>query len=147
MKNWKTILLLSALFLAACTAARGSTPDASLWDGIAEVESHHRRDAINGNAVGIVQIMPATVEDINRILRHKKYTLDDRYNVEKSREMFVTYLTYYSLHTLRKQGKPESYENLARIWYGGPGGWESPAAMRYWQKVHRAMENPQDKVK
>lgn len=47
----------------------------------------------NGNCAGILQIVPILVQECNQILRRnksaKRYTTSDRYDVEKSKEMFI----------------------------------------------------------
>lgn len=56
-----------------------------------KVESRGIASAVNGNAVGILQIKPIQVKEINRILTlqksDKRYTLRDRLSPVKSKEM------------------------------------------------------------
>lgn len=40
------------------------------------------------NAAGIAQIRPVMIEEINRLHGYEKYTLDDRWDINKSREIF-----------------------------------------------------------
>lgn len=140
MKTSLYVAVVSVL-LAVASFARAEVPDAALFQAISEVESHGNPKAVNAaeDAVGLVQIRKICVDDVNRILRHKKYTYADRYDPARSREMFDVYLNYYRENTLRRHGKPESYENLARLWNGGPGNWQTPDAGRYWQRVKREM--------
>lgn len=54
------------------------------------VESEGNADAVNktSGATGILQLMPIYVREANRIIGEDKYTLDDRYDVKKTLEMF-----------------------------------------------------------
>ena len=88
-------------------------------DAIAKVESKGNPKAHNpiGDCAGILQITPGLVKQCNTWLKVKKskkrYTLRDRYNVEKSKEMFVMVQSYYN--------KSNDVEKAIRIWNGGPG--------------------------
>ncbi len=55
-----------------------------------EVESMGKDSAVGkNNDVGVLQITPIYVEEANRILGERKYTLDDRLDRYKSIEMFT----------------------------------------------------------
>jgi len=88
-------------------------------DAIIQVESKGNPKAHNpiGDCAGILQITPGLVKQCNAWLKAKKskkrYTLVDRYNVQKSKEMFVMYQTYLN--------KSNDVEKAIRIWNGGPG--------------------------
>lgn len=99
---------------------------ADLWQAICKVESNNNPSAIGdgGKAVGIAQIWPITVMDANRIAK-KNYTLNDRFDPIKSREMFVIITEHY--------GKGKSDEYKARIWNAGPK--RAHLADKYWAKV------------
>ena len=90
-----------------------------LIDAIAKVESKGNPKAHNpvGDCAGILQITPGLVKQCNTWLKVKKskkrYTLRDRYDVEKSKEMFVMVQSYYN--------KSNDVEKAIRIWNGGPG--------------------------
>jgi hypothetical protein len=103
---------------------------ADLWQAICKVESNNNPRAIGdqGRAVGIAQIWPITVKDANRISK-KNYTLNDRYDPIKSREMFVIITEHY--------GKGKSDETKARIWNAGPK--RAHLADKYWEKVKAAL--------
>lgn len=59
-------------------------------DAIIDVESKGNEKAIGKtNDVGVLQITPIYVEEANRILGEKKYTLEDRYCKYKSIEIFT----------------------------------------------------------
>lgn len=88
-------------------------------DAIIQVESKGNPKAFNpnGNCAGILQITPRLVKQCNAWLKAKKskkrYTLQDRYNVQKSKEMFVMVQSYYN--------KSNDVERAIRLWNGGPG--------------------------
>lgn len=48
------------------------------------------------DAVGILQIRPMYVNEVNRIVGKQRYTLSDRYSVKKSIEMFQIIQEYYN---------------------------------------------------
>ena len=103
-----------------------------LLDAIAQVESRCRTDAVgdSGNAVGILQIWPIMVKDVNRI-SSKTFTLKDRYSKQKSYEMCRIYLNHYC--------KGMSDFNKARCWNFGPNGHKKKATIKYGNKVLREL--------
>jgi len=98
------------------------------------VESDGNPNAVGdkGQAIGILQIHPICVQDVNRILGEEKYTLIDRLDPIKSVEICIVYLNYY--------GKDKSVEQLARIWNGGPKGFKRKSTLPYWDKVKKVIE-------
>lgn len=71
------------------------------WDiflaALIEVESEGKSDAVGKtNDVGILQITPIYVKDVNRILGEERYTLAERTDIEKSLEMFEIYQKHYN---------------------------------------------------
>ena len=55
------------------------------------------------DAVGILQIRPMYVNEVNRIVGKQRYTLADRYSVKKSIEMFQIIQEYYNpQHSIEK---------------------------------------------
>ena len=128
------VIILSTLFfigLAKCQARDWSRVTAA----IAIVESKGNPRAVNGDAVGLLQIRPILVRDINRILKlrksSKRYTLADRYNPQKSREMFEIYQSYYN--------PSGSVEKAIRLWNGG-SGYTNRGTEQYYRKVRREMK-------
>ena len=102
MKNLvkNVCLSLSFLSLIPITASAVTTEDESsasfdwspVMEAIIQVESEGNERAVSGNSVGVMQITPILVKECNQILKAKKsekrFTMDDRYSVEKSKEMF-----------------------------------------------------------
>lgn len=111
--------------------------EAMVW-----VESKGKEDAYakRENAAGILQIRPIMVNDVNRILNLNKddrfYTLDDRWDKEKSIEMFYVFVDYYH--------KESSYEEIARCWNGGPKGLQKKQTKKYWKKVQNTLNKNED---
>ena len=82
-----------------------------------KVESGHRHDAIGlTDDVGVLQITPIYVREVNRILGQQKYSLEDRFNKYKSIEMFEIMnekynpeKSFYKAMRLHNPNAPESY--------------------------------------
>lgn len=73
----------------------------SEWDifleALIQVESEGKADAVGKtNDVGILQITPIYVKDVNRILGEDRYTLAERADTEKSLEMFEILQGHYN---------------------------------------------------
>ena len=106
-----------------------------VMDAIIQVESEGNPNAVSGNSVGVMQITPILVKDCNDILKRqkskKRYTMDDRYSVAKSKEMFLIIQKYYN---------PEnSIEKAIRLWNGGVK-YTTRATNRYYKKVLAKMK-------
>ena len=140
----RAVLSLMALFMMSLSAAAGD----SIWsmtkkssfdwnpvmDAIIQVESEGNPNAVSGNSVGAMQITPILVRECNNILQSrgsdKRYTLADRYNVEKSKEMFLLIQS--------ECNKQNNVEKAIRSWNGGPR-YSIRATNGYYQKVLRRM--------
>jgi len=116
-----------ALFIL-CLAVSALPARAGLWEAVCHVESGGNALAIGdkGKAAGIAQIWGRTVTDINRFAG-TRYTLNDRFDPVKSKEMFTLYTEHYA--------KGRSVEFKARIWNGGPEGAYKGATLAYWRKI------------
>ena len=94
-KLFKKLLLVLVLFTCSIAASYSQTYNwTKVINAIAIVESNNNPRAMGGGgSVGLLQITPILVRDCNKILAKqnstKRYTLADRYNPEKSKEMFV----------------------------------------------------------
>jgi len=106
-----------------------------VMDAIIQVESEGNPKAVSGNSVGVMQITPILVEDCNNILKKqkskKRFTLADRYSVEKSKEMFLLIQSYYN--------PTNSIEKAIRLWNGGVH-YSVRATNRYFKKVMNKMK-------
>lgn len=69
----------------------------ALYEAICWKESRNQPTAVGKTQdLGILQITPVYVRDVNRIIGEEKYTLEDRLCPEKSREMFEIYQRNYN---------------------------------------------------
>ncbi len=101
-----------------------------VMDAIIQVESSGNPRAVSGIYAGVLQIAPVLVKDCNNILKSrgekKRYTLSDRFNEKKSREMFVIIQSYYN--------PQNNVEKAIRLWNGGVG-YKVASTQRYYNKV------------
>ena len=140
----KAMFSLMALLLVSTMAfAKGKTTKSStssfdwspVMEAIIQVESNGNPNAVSGNSVGAMQITPILVKECNDILKKqkskKRYTMDDRYSIGKSKEMFLLIQKYYN---------PENcIEKAIRSWNGGMK-YSVRATNRYYKKVLAQMK-------
>ncbi len=137
---------LMVLLLTATTAAAAGKPDAKntktegfnwnpVMNAIIQVESEGNARAVSGNSVGAMQITPILVKECNNILESKKskkrYSMADRYSVEKSKEMFLLIQSVYN--------PKNNVEKAIRSWNGGPN-YTVKSTNRYYSKVMKQMK-------
>lgn len=67
------------------------------------------------------------VEEANRLQSKKVYKLEDCWDFDKSKEIFLIYQNQYSADY--------SLERIARNWNGGPSGYKKDSTLPYWNKV------------
>jgi len=95
------------------------------------------RHLVGNEAVGALQIRPIMVKEVNRILKiqksNKRFTLKDRFERDKSIEMFYIWKNYHH--------KDSDYETIARNWNGGPKGYKLNRTVKYWNKVEKQLNN------
>ena len=125
----KTIAIIMALFFTA-------PAHAGIWEAVCEVESGGDPTAWNRaeDAAGVSQIRPIVIEDLNRIYG-PRWSLEDRWCPEKSREIFWQYVLYWQ----ERMGYPLTDETLARIWQGGPRGPRRDSTLAYWHRVRERL--------
>ncbi len=122
LKESKIVLLVLFMCLPFAVYAEGndSTTDGNFdWEpvmnAIIQVESGGDEKAVSGNSCGAMQITPICVAQCNIILKSRKskkrYTLKDRFNLAKSKEMFLLLQSYYNLEN--------NIEKAIRSWNGG----------------------------
>ena len=110
--------LMSILVLAASAQTNQRYDWNKIMNAIIQVESQGNAKAhnANGDCAGILQITPILVEQCNIWLKDqkssKRYTLKDRYDVEKSKEMFIMIQEHYN--------PSHNVEKAIRLWNGGP---------------------------
>ena len=139
-----SVCLMALTFTLIASAGGGNVKSSTktsdvdwnpIMDAIIQVESEGNPKAVSGNSVGAMQITPILVKDCNDILKRqkskKRYTMDDRYSVAKSKEMFLIIQKYYN---------PEnSIEKAIRLWNGGVK-YTTRATNRYYKKVLAQMK-------
>ena len=112
-----------------------------LIEALIQVESRGKENCIGDlhlivPSVGVLQIRPIMVKEVNRILailgKDKQYKNKDRYSREKSIEMFIIWRDFHH--------KDDSNEIISRCWNGGPNGWKRKATLHYWKKVQKALK-------
>ena len=62
------------------------------------------------------------------------YSHADMYNKEKSMHVFWATMGIFCYSYAQKHGKYPTYEDLARMWCGGPEGYNSNATLNYLHK-------------
>ena len=133
------LMILSVNVMAGGNATKSIKTSSMNWnpvmDAIIQVESEGNSKAVSGNSVGAMQITPILVKECNMILEKqkskKRFTLNDRYSVDKSKEMFLLIQKYHN---------PEnSIEKAIRSWNGGIK-YSIRATNRYYKKVMSKMK-------
>ena len=145
MKNLVKNVFLSLTFMSLIPLTAQAATDGnkssgkfdwtSVMEAIILVESEGNPRAVSGNSVGVMQITPILVRECNNILKDRKskkrFTLADRYDVAKSKEMFLLIQSHHN---------PENnVEKAIRSWNGGMR-YSVRATNRYYQKVMKRMK-------
>ena len=113
-----------------------SITEDKLIKALIDVESSNNDNAYRSceGAAGCLQIRRTMVRDVNRILKrqksHIRFNFEDRWDRQKSIEMFNIYCDHYNLVTP---------EEKARCWNGGPRGLQKISTKRYWEKVKKQL--------
>lgn len=149
-KKLKFIVFVSFMAFFSITAMTPIRKEGNLkelfYSSISWVESNNNPNAVSRreNSVGIVQIRPVMVEEVNRICKikgiNKKFTLADRRDVVKSKEMFWIYQEFYNPEIQWDALSDNDLEILARKWNGGPKGHIKNATKKYWNKVNKQLK-------
>ena len=138
---WLTCMML--VLASVNVSAKGAKEKSSEFDwspvidAIIDVESEGNAKAVDrsGKSCGILQITPVMVKECNRIQAKRKskkrYSLEDRFSVRKSKEMFVLFQSFYN--------PQNSIERAIRLWNGGIG-YSKRATQKYFEKVMSKMK-------
>ena len=149
-----SIVILILIIFNVRTNFRSETPDEynssmvklysnQLLVAIAYVESELNPTAYlkREDAVGILQIRPIMVKDVNRILKlngdTNRFNMKDRWDISKSIDIFNIYTNFYSKSL-------SNVENIARRWNGGPTGHHKSSTIHYWKQVKLALQEQWD---
>ena len=143
MKKVVRKLLVTAVVLMVCSieTSAGTNGKESSFDwnpiinAIIQVESGGNPKAVSGPSCGVMQITPVCVKQCNIILEmrksKKRYTLNDRFDVQKSKEMFLLVQSYYN--------RTNDVEHAIRSWNGGQN-YSRRSTQRYYEKVMRHLK-------
>lgn len=133
---WMTCMFLMLVPMNASAGTKGKQKSRFDWNpiinAIIEVESAGNAKAVDksGKSCGVLQITPILVKECNRILELKKsskrYTMDDRFSVSKSKEMFLLFQSYFN--------PKNDVEFAIRSWNGGLN-YTRKATQKYFEKV------------
>ena len=113
-----TVLLLGLPMVAQNTEMAPAAEEFD-WEPVMEAiiwhESKGNPRAVCGPYVGVMQIAPVMVRECNNILKQRgkteRFTLNDRYSVEKSKAIFKLIMSKYN---------PENdIDKACRLWAGG----------------------------
>ena len=93
------------------------------------------RHLVGNEAVGVLQIRPIMVREVNRILKiqgkTERFDLKDRFDRQQSIRMFMVWKNYH-----HKDSEPEV---IARNWNGGPKGYKKDRTIKYWNKIEKQL--------
>jgi hypothetical protein len=70
------------------------------------------------------------LREVNRLLGYNKYKLADRWNKQKSIQMF---------NVIKEHTTNPTDEKLARNWNGGWNGYKKQSTLKYWHKVKQQL--------
>lgn len=148
MKIMSTIIMCIVItFANTCEAKRMIDVSVSdnLINALVKVESGGDNTKIGKlGEIGILQIRPCIIEDVNRVYK-TKYVFSDAKDNRKAKDICRKYLTYWGNHYQKKTGKVATNQILSKIWNGGPNGpnkktsYVIAALNTYWNKVSAAL--------
>lgn len=128
--------------MGADAAAESGTAQTENFDwepvikAIVQVESEGNTRAVKGNSCGAMQITPILVAECNNILKKRKskkrYTLRDRFSLEKSKEMFLLMQSHFN--------PLNDIEKAIRSWNGG-NKYSVKRTQRYFEKVMKCIQS------
>jgi hypothetical protein len=131
MKKTTVILVCCSILLYGFSNKNYSNLE--LAKAIHQVESSGRTGnniiGDNGRAIGPLQIHYSNWKDATDFDKKIGGKYSDCHKLEYSKLIFDAYL--------RRYGKGKSAEDRARIWNGGPKGYEKSATKRYWKEVKK----------
>ncbi|WP_374685343.1 transglycosylase SLT domain-containing protein [uncultured Prevotella sp.] len=124
----------------AAAGSRAAQTENFDWEpvikAIVQVESEGNTRAVKGNSCGAMQITPILVAECNNILKKRKikkrYTLRDRFSLEKSKEMFLLMQSHFN--------PLNDIEKAIRSWNGG-NKYSVKRTQRYFEKVMKCIQS------
>lgn len=103
-------------------------PSTEIIRKIIMIESKNNPAAYNEkeDAVGLFQIRPIMITEVNRLLHTNRFSLEDRWCPKTSKEIFIAYQ-----NIVNPNWDPEL---AARKWNGGINGDKKETTKEYWYK-------------
>ena len=143
LEKSKFVLVVLLMCLPFAVYAAGDEPTTNgtfdwepVMNAIIQVESGGNPNAVSGNSCGAMQITPICVAQCNIILKarksKKRYSLKDRFNLAKSKEMFLLMQSVYNVEN--------NIEKAIRSWNGGIR-YSIRGTQRYYKKVMSHLSN------
>ena len=135
----KYVFVLMVTLFSATTTLSAQEKSGFDWtpvlNAIMQVESRGNVNARNGIYCGPLQISPGLVKECNNILKRrnvsKRFSLNDRFNKEKSFDMFTIIQSYYN--------PSNNVERAIRMWQCGIN-YKVRSTQRYYEKVMSYMK-------
>lgn len=141
IKVVRKVVMVAILMVCTVESFAGTNGKESSFDwnpvmnAIIQVESGGNPKAVSGPSCGAMQITPICVKECNNILEKRKskkrYTMNDRFDVQKSKEMFLLIQSFFN--------RANDVEHAIRSWNGGQH-YSRRATQRYYEKVMRHMK-------
>lgn len=129
------ILMVCTVESFAKTNGKESSFDwTPVMNAIIQVESGGNPIAVSGPSCGAMQITPICVRECNNMEKRKskkRYTMNDRFDVQKSKEMFLLIQSFFN--------RANDVEHAIRSWNGGQH-YSRRATQRYYEKVMRHLK-------
>lgn len=101
------------------------------------VESHGDPNAIGRNGeLGILQINQGVIDDVNHFCGGN-YIHHNAFTPALATEICSLYLLHWGRPSKLK--RKVTFQDLARIWNGGPRGYRRSGSLKYWYKVKKEM--------
>ena len=153
LKKQTVKIIFALMMLLTCSTfyvkAQNTTVDYNrLITAIGTVESGLNDNARSGVHAGFLQISKVCVTECNRINKLKgistRYTLQDRFNHQKSIEIFWIIQNFYNPKGDLKDD--DRIERMIRLWNGGPGWVKNPRKTDgYYKKVIKVYNDLKNK--
>lgn len=92
---------------------------------------------------GCLQVRQCVLTDVN-----KKFGLNFKMSdmADRGKCMAVLDCYLYWWATPKRLGRPVTDRDIARIWNGGPNGWQDAKTLPYWRKVQKKMNQLKRKI-
>ena len=131
-------LLFAVLLLFTSLASVNASELNEVREVLKFVETKHTPDAIgdNGASWGILQIQKGVIEDVNRVYG-TVYRHQDAFDIACAEEIFDLYISIWSSHLEKKEGRKATVEDIVRIWNGGPKGYKKKSTLDYLAKYEK----------